>query len=122
VRTWQVPTEPLSLHDWHCPSHSLLQQVPSTQLPEVHCVSAEHEPPLPSFATQAPVTSQYWFDAHDVGVQLVSHAALPSSAQSKSGQSAVPGSVQAPEPLQTEAVVITPAEQLASLQTLESSG
>jgi len=117
-----VPTEPLSLHDSHCPSHALLQQIPSTQSPEVHCVSDEQESPLPSFATQAPVASQYWFDAHEVDVQLVSHVALPSSAQSRSGQSAVPGSVQAPEPLQTEAVVTTPAEQLASSQTLESSG
>ena len=99
-----------------------MQQVPSTQLPEVHSDSDEQDSPLPRFATQAPVTSQYWFDAHEVGVQLVSHAALPSSAQSIPGHSAVPDSVQAPEPLQTEAVVTTPAEQLASLQTLESSG
>jgi hypothetical protein len=31
-----LPSEPASLHDWHCPLHFPSQQTPSTQLPDVH--------------------------------------------------------------------------------------
>jgi hypothetical protein len=58
VRTLQDPTELVSVHDSHCPSHLELQQTPSTQLPEVHCGLVEQVFPLSRVVTQAPVASQ----------------------------------------------------------------
>lgn len=53
-----LPTEPVSLHDWHCPAHLPSQQTPSTQLPEVHCVLVEQFTPLSRVLAQVPVESQ----------------------------------------------------------------
>jgi hypothetical protein len=36
VRTEQVPTEPATLQASQAPPHAVLQQTPSTQLPEAH--------------------------------------------------------------------------------------
>jgi hypothetical protein len=33
----QVPTEPATSQAWHWLPHAVLQQTPSTQLPEAHC-------------------------------------------------------------------------------------
>ncbi len=52
TRTAQVPTEPVTLHASQAPPHAVLQQTPSTQLPERHWLFAVHAGPLPSFATQ----------------------------------------------------------------------
>ena len=41
-----VPLLPRTSHAWHCPPHALLQQTPSTQLPEPHWLPAVHAWPL----------------------------------------------------------------------------
>ena len=53
-----VPTELVALHDWHWPSHLPLQQTPSTQKPDVHCVPDEQLAPSSSVFAQVPVESQ----------------------------------------------------------------
>jgi hypothetical protein len=53
-----LPTEPVSLHDWHCPSHLPSQQTPSTQFPEVHWVPAEQLAPVSRVLAHVPVESQ----------------------------------------------------------------
>jgi hypothetical protein len=46
---------PLALpHVWQMPQEPVEQQVPSTQLPLVHWLVAEHEAPFACFAVQAP--------------------------------------------------------------------
>jgi hypothetical protein len=52
VRTAQVPTEPVTLHASQPPPHAVLQQTPSTQLPERHWLFEVHVGPFASFATQ----------------------------------------------------------------------
>jgi hypothetical protein len=52
VRTAQVPTEPTRLHASQALPHAVLQQTPSTQLPEAHWLLVVHAGPLPSFGTQ----------------------------------------------------------------------
>jgi hypothetical protein len=42
----QVPAEPETSHAWHCPPHALLQQTPSTQLPDAHSPAAAHAVPF----------------------------------------------------------------------------
>lgn len=58
LRTLQDPVVPTSVHDSHCPSHTVLQQTPSTQLPDVHCALVEQFLPFSSVGMQAPVVSQ----------------------------------------------------------------
>jgi hypothetical protein len=53
-----VPTDPVALHDWHWPSHFPLQQTPSTQKPDVHCVPEEQPAPRSRVFAQVPVESQ----------------------------------------------------------------
>jgi hypothetical protein len=45
----QVPV----VHESHAPEHALLQQTPSTQLPEEHSTAAEQDVPLLFLLTQA---------------------------------------------------------------------
>jgi hypothetical protein len=52
VLTAQVPTEPVRLHASQAPPHAVLQQTPSTQLPEAHWLAAVHTVPLAIFGTQ----------------------------------------------------------------------
>jgi hypothetical protein len=47
---WHVPGE--TSHASHSPAHALLQQTPSTQLPEAHCAADVHATPL--LATHVP--------------------------------------------------------------------
>jgi hypothetical protein len=54
-------------------------------------------------------------------VQLVAHAMLP-GAQPPAGQGLLVAVVQVPDPLQTDAVVISPFVQMAGLQTAALSG
>lgn len=117
-----LPTEPLSLHDWHCPSHVPSQQTPSTQFPEVHWTPPEQLAPLSSVFVQVPVESQYVPALHEVDVQLPEHLPLPSVAQRLLAHWLVTDVVQVPEPLQTEAVVALPPAQVAAVQIVELSG
>lgn len=115
-----VPTEPATLHDWHCPSQSPLQQTPSTQSPEVHCAPEEQFAPSARVFAQLPVESQYVPAAHECSVQLPEH--LPSAPHRLLSHWLVVGVVQAPEPLQTDAVVALPPVQLPAVQTVELPG
>jgi hypothetical protein len=47
-----VPIAPATSHAWHCPPHALLQQNPSMQLPDVHCVPLVHACPFANELTQ----------------------------------------------------------------------
>ena len=47
----QAPTAPATLHAWHCPEQLVLQQTPSTQLPDAHSVPA---------AQAVPFTLRHW--------------------------------------------------------------
>jgi hypothetical protein len=60
--------------------------------------------------------------AHDVAVQLPEHLPLPSVAHMLLVHGLVAATVQAPEPLQTDAVVALPAAQLAAVQMVVPSG
>jgi hypothetical protein len=48
-------------HAWHCPEQAALQQNPSTQKPDAHCVPTEHgeprpgAPPVPIIAPPTPI-------------------------------------------------------------------
>lgn len=53
-----VPSEPRALQDWHWPSHLPLQQTPSTQKLDVHCVPEEQLAPRSRVFVQVPVESQ----------------------------------------------------------------
>jgi hypothetical protein len=55
-------------------------------------------------------------------VQLPEHLALPSVAHRLLAQVLLAALVQAPAPLQTEAVVTLPFEQLAAVQIVAASG
>jgi hypothetical protein len=50
----QVPKEPVRLQASHAPAQAVLQQRPSTQLPEVHWLAAVQVVPLDCFTTQVP--------------------------------------------------------------------
>jgi hypothetical protein len=49
----QVPS-PLSAHEWHAPQLEVVQQTPSTQLPELHSLAVAQDWPLPFFRRQLP--------------------------------------------------------------------
>jgi hypothetical protein len=49
-----VPTEPLSAHASHCPSHATSQQTPSAQKPLAHSWLAPHVAPFALFVTHFP--------------------------------------------------------------------
>ena len=66
----QVPTVPARLQASHAPPQAVLQQTPSTQLPEVHSLAAAQAVPLAFFATQAPA------EQYDVETQLPSTVQL----------------------------------------------
>jgi hypothetical protein len=53
-----LPTEPVSLHDWHWPLQAPSQQTPSTQFPDVHWVTTEQLAPLSRVFVHVPVESQ----------------------------------------------------------------
>jgi len=59
--------------------------------------------------------------AHDVAVQLPAQV-IPSAAHRLLPQAFVPEVVQLPEPLQTDAVVTLPPEQVAGVHWVEPSG
>lgn len=59
---------------------------------------------------------------HEAAVQLPEHLPLPSVAHRLLAHGLVVAVVQAPEPLQTEAVVALPAVQVAAAQTTVLSG
>jgi len=61
----QVPMLPVRLQASQAPLHAVVQQTPSTQLPEVHWVSLEQFVPFESFARHM-VPPQYWFDIQPV--------------------------------------------------------
>jgi hypothetical protein len=48
----QVPKEPVRLQASQAPAQAVLQQRPSTQLPEVHWLAAEQVAPFDCLATQ----------------------------------------------------------------------
>jgi hypothetical protein len=50
----QVPSEPVRLQASHAPEQAVLQQRPSTQLPEVHWLAPVQVAPLVCFTTQVP--------------------------------------------------------------------
>jgi hypothetical protein len=59
---------------------------------------------------------------HEFAVQLPEHLPLPSVAHRLLAHGLVVAVVQAPEPLQTEAVVALPAAQVAAVQIVVPSG
>lgn len=59
-----VPTDPLRLHASHAPPQAVLQQTPSMQLPETHCVLEVHAWPFVCCAWQVPAL-QYCIEGHD---------------------------------------------------------
>jgi hypothetical protein len=52
VTTEQVPAEPATLQASQAPAQAVLQQTPSTQLPEPHWLAAVHVALLAFLATQ----------------------------------------------------------------------
>jgi hypothetical protein len=52
----QVPTLPARSQASQAPPHAVLQQTPSTQLPEAQALAAEQAPPLVFLGTQAPAS------------------------------------------------------------------
>jgi hypothetical protein len=54
-RLVQVPTLPVTPHDWHVVVQALLQQKPSTQLPLAHWLLIVHIWPLPSWHVPEPL-------------------------------------------------------------------
>ncbi len=54
-----IPSLPLpffaTVHAWHKPTHAVLQQTPSTQLPDAHCAAIVHVPPFVMGITHAPI-------------------------------------------------------------------
>ena len=61
-----------TVHASQAPAHAVLQQTPSTQLPEEHCAVAEQPVPFACLAMQAPpeqyeVEAQFALVAHAVG-------------------------------------------------------
>ena len=88
----------------------------------MHWVPTEQSEPLSSVFVHEPVESQYMPVPHEVAVQLPEHLPLPSVAHSLLAHGLDVAVVQAPEPLQTEAVVAVPLVQAAGVQTAELSG
>jgi hypothetical protein len=78
--------------------------------------------PWASVGTQAPVVSQNLFAPHEVDVQLVAHFMAGGVAQRPLSHGLVLGVVQAPAPLHTVSVVISPPVQLAAVHTTVLSG
>ena len=70
--TLQVPTFPMRLQASQAPSQAVLQQTPSTQLPDEHWLFAEQMAPLAYFAVQERfwqkcVEMQFASAVHEVG-------------------------------------------------------
>jgi hypothetical protein len=114
----QVPSLPVTLHAWQAPTHPLLQQRPSTQLPDVQSVPTEHKAPLASLSPQpcvvrlhvTPDPAHCGFDVHMVRqVVADAHAKPPVHALAVAA-------VHVPLPSQLRAGVRLPAEQMAAAQ------
>lgn len=64
-------------HAWHCPAHALLQQYPSTQLPDVHCPLLEHAWPRPKELTQTCGVAAVSQSAPEMQSVSLAHGAVP---------------------------------------------
>jgi hypothetical protein len=72
----QVPTDPVSAHDWQVPVHALAQQNPCAQKPELHSAAAPHAAPI-GFLPQL-MALQLLGDVQSAVVeQVVLHALVP---------------------------------------------
>ena len=106
-------------HAWHCPVHALLQQTPSTQNEDVHCVPEVHADPFESFPPHVPPmhvspATQSVSTVHDV-----LHEVEP---QVYGAHVEVAGEGQFPAPSQFAPAVAVPPVQLAVRQFVDVGG
>lgn len=71
-----VPSEPGTAHDWQVPAHSVPQQTPCAQIPELHCIPVLHVAPGGS-RPQLPLTQVFGDAQSAVVVHVVRQAPLP---------------------------------------------
>jgi hypothetical protein len=72
----QLPTVPVSAHDWHVPVHAALQQKPWAQNPDPHWVAVAQAAPRP-FLVQLPPLHVKGETQSASAVQVVLHAPVP---------------------------------------------
>lgn len=75
----QLPAVPAASHAWHCPSHAVSQQTPSTQKPEAHSLGAPHVEPRRLFGAHVPLVVQNAVVAQSASVVQVVRQTLSSA-------------------------------------------
>jgi hypothetical protein len=104
----QVPTVPLSAHDWQVPAQAALQQKPWAQKLEAHSVPAAQAVPM-AFLPQVPPLQTLGDAQSALLVQVVLHAPVP---QANGSHADVVAAWQVPVPLQVRAEVSVVPVQL----------
>jgi hypothetical protein len=113
----QVPTVPVSAHDWQVPEQAALQQKPCAQNPDVHWAPAVHAAPM-AFVVQLPPLQVNGETQSVSAVQVVLHAPVP---QTNGSQAEVDTVWQVPVPLQVRAGVSVEPVQLAATQLVPAA-
>jgi hypothetical protein len=110
----QVPTVPVSAHDWHVPAHAALQQKPCAQNPDRHWVAVAHAAPW-AFLVQLPPLQVNGATQSVSAVQVVLQADVPHANGSHAELVAV---WQVPVPLQVRVGVNVDPVQAAATQAV----
>jgi hypothetical protein len=121
---WQVPSEPVTAHDWQASVQTALQQKPWAQIADTHSRLAPHGCPF----ALSPHSPDVWLQTEGAaqsatvvgGVQLVLHARGP---QLNDPHDVAAGVVHTPAPSQIEAAVdrFVAAMHVGSLQTVPAA-
>ena len=106
----QVPTVPVSAHDWQVPAQAALQQKPCAQNPEAHSVPAAQLVPI-DFLPQLPALQTFGLLQSALVEHVVLHAAVP---HANGSQLEVVAAWQVPVPLHVRADVSVTPVQLAA--------
>jgi hypothetical protein len=115
----QVPTLPTWLHVWQVPLQAVLQQTPSTQLPDWQALAPAHSAPRVSLGTHAPALQNAEATQSVSVPQIVRHAVAPHWKSPHEVLLCVP---QAPAPSQLAVECAVPPLHDAAAQVVELLG
>jgi hypothetical protein len=113
----QLPTVPVSAHDWHVPAHAALQQKPCAQNPDRHSPATPQATPS-AFFVQVPPLQVNGDTQSALVVQVVLHAPVPQANGSHAELVAV---WQVPVPLQVRVGVKVDPVQAAATQVVPAA-
>ena len=110
----QVPTVPVSAHDWQVPAQAALQQNPWAQKPDTHSAAAAQATPI-AFLVQVPPLQENGDTQSALVVQVVLQALVP---HANGSQADVLTVWQVPVPLQVRVGENVDPVQLAATQVV----